>query len=165
MDQEVMGGKYFPIELGVNVPLLVQWPGQVKAGTTCDSIVDFTDIFPTLCDLAGVELPSEYPLDGGRLVPFLHGKSFSHKEYTFTWGNFENNSSKYKDPSHNTDKLLDVIRGPRFKLYSDGRLYDIQNDFLELALIEPGFSKESDQARFDLQASLEKLKQTKPRAW
>lgn len=165
LDQWVQGGKYYPTELGVNVPLMVQWPGQVKAGTTCNSIVDFTDVFPTLCDLAGVALPGDYPLDGGSLVPFLHGESFSHKEYTFTWGNYENNSSKYKDPANNTDKLLDVIRGPQYKLYSDGRLFDIQKDPLERNQIEMGATPEADQARQELKASLLYLRKTQPRIW
>ena len=131
MGREVRGGKYFPIELGVNVPLLVRWPGRVKAGSACHELVDFTDMFPTLCDLAGVALPHDYPLDGQSFVPLLDGKTDSLKPFTFTWGNFENNSSKYQDPSRHTDTLLDVIRGPRFKLYSDGRLFDTREDFLE----------------------------------
>ncbi|MDA1068606.1 MAG: sulfatase-like hydrolase/transferase [Verrucomicrobia bacterium] len=165
MDQEVRGGKYFPVELGVNVPLLVQWTGQIKAGSICNELVDLTDFFPTFCDLANVPLPSGYPLDGRSILPLTQGTNRISKAFTFTWGNYENNSSKYKDPSHNTDKLLDVIRGPRYKFYSDGRLFDIRNDFLEEHPIGPGTSKESDKARIDLKASLEKLRTTQPRTW
>lgn len=165
MNQEVRGGKYFPTELGINVPLLVKWPGVVNPGTATDAIVDFTDIFPTLCDLAGIKLPTHYPLDGYSLLPLLQGHTSGHKVYTFTWGNYENNSSKYKDPANNTDKLLDVIRGPQFKLYSDGRLFDVVVDPLEQDPIEIGLSEEADHARDYLHQQLRELRKTEPALW
>ena len=165
MNQEVRGGKYFPIELGVNVPLLVRWPGQVRSGFACNAIVDFTDMLPTLCDIAGVSLPRDHFLDGKSLVPLLFDQTKSHKDYTFTWGNYENNSSKYKDPSHNTHKLLDVIRGDRFKLYSDGRLFDVLEDPLEKNPIEIGADGSADKVRRELKGSLTKLRQSQPGLW
>ena len=122
-------------------------------------------MLPTLCELAGVTLPSEYHLDGKSLIPLLRDQTSKHKDYTITWGNYENNSSKYKDPSRNTDKLLDVIRGPQYKLYSDGRLFDVVKDPLEQLPIEVGYNSESDQARHELKKSLDKLRQTKPKIW
>lgn len=165
MDQEVRGGKYFPTELGVNVPFLVRWPGKVKPGSSTDAIVDFTDLFPTFCDIAGVTLPKNHHLDGQSLMPVLTERSMAHKAFTFSWGNYENNSSKYKDPSNNTDKLLDVIRGPRFKLYSDGRMFDVVADPLEKLPIAVGADTETDDALKRLTFSLRNLRQTRPRIW
>jgi len=165
LDQMVKGGKYFPTELGVNVPLLVRWPGQVKPGSSCEELVDLTDFFPTLCELAGASIPESHVLDGRSLIPLFKGQEGRPKHFTFTWGNYENNSSKYKDPSHNTDKLLDVIRGPRYKLYSDGRLFDVAKDPLEKAPIEKGSSVKSDEARKSLKSSLLSLRKTQPRLW
>ncbi len=165
MDQDIQGGKYFPTEMGVNVPLLVRWTGHIEPGSQCDVIADLTDMFPTFCDLAGVPLPAGYPLDGLSLVPILLEQASMHKAFAFTWGNFENNSSKYKDPANNTDKLLDVIRDSRYKLYSDGRLFDIQQDFLEQNPINPGDNDRTDHARSLLENQLDALRKSNPAIW
>ena len=165
MNQLVPGGKYFPTELGVNVPLLVRWPGTVAPGSVCDELVDMTDFLPSFCQLAGIDLPSGYALDGRSLVPLFQGQEAKPKDVLLTWGNYENNSSKYKDPSNNTDKLLDVIRGPRYKLYSDGRFYDALEDPLEKTVINPGLNQEADQARDKLKLALQQIRKSTPRKW
>ncbi len=165
MNRLVPGGKYFPTELGVNVPLLVRWPSRVKPGSLCEELVDLTDLFPTFSALASASLPTNHAIDGRSLVPILQGQTGKQKASTFTWGNYENNSSKYKDPANNTDKLLDVIRGPRYKLYSDGRLYDLQKDFLEEHPLEKGSSVDAEEARKSLESSLIELRKTQPRRW
>jgi len=165
MGQRVSGGKYFPTELGVNVPLLVRWPGHVEPGSICEELVDLTDFFPTFCELGRIPLPHNHKIDGRSLVPLFQGRDRMPKSHTFTWGNYENNSSKYKDPSHNTDKLLNVIRGPRYKLYSDGRLYDLQKDFLEENPLGKGSSIDAEAARKSLESSLIELRKTQPRRW
>ncbi len=165
LNRDVKGGKYFPTELGVNVPLLAQWPGRVAAGQTCAELVDFTDLLPTLLDLAGTTPPEGYALDGRSILPLLDGRPVEPKEFTVTWGNYENNSRRYKDPINNPDKLLDVIRGPRFKYYSDGRLFDVQADLLEQSPLTAGKDDEADRARSRLQTTLKSIRRTNPRRW
>jgi len=164
-DEWVAGGKYYPTELGVNVPLLVRWPGRIAAGSICDALVDMTDFLPTFCQVAGAALPEGYSIDGRSLVPALLGQATQSKEIVLTWGNYENNSSKYKDPSNNTDKLVDAARGNRFKLYSDGRLYDVLSDPLEREPIYPGVDSAADGARGRLEASMRQLRDSQPRRW
>ena len=64
-----------------------------------------------------------------------------------------------------TDKLLDVVRGPRYKLYSDGRLYDVSGDPLENTPIETGLNKEAEVARSELKAAMKQLRESSPRKW
>ncbi|MCX6895482.1 MAG: sulfatase-like hydrolase/transferase, partial [Verrucomicrobia bacterium] len=45
--REIKGGKGNLTDTGSWVPLLASWPGVIKPGTTCDGLVDFTDILPT----------------------------------------------------------------------------------------------------------------------
>ena len=56
------------------VPLIVRWPGRIKAGTTSDLPCCFPDVLPTLAELAGVsgEVPND--IDGVSLVPTLLGE-------------------------------------------------------------------------------------------
>ncbi len=165
LGQRVRGGKYFPTELGVNVPLLVRWPGHVPAGRVTSALVDFTDILPTLCEVAGATLPENYPLDGRSFLACLLGHDTTAKRGVFTWGNFENNSSKYKQPALHTDQLLDVIRDERWKFYSDGRLFDLLNDFLERGPVAVGASAEADAARARLRQQMKELRDSSPRVW
>jgi len=52
-------------------------PGMTRAGKTSDSPVGFVDIFPTLCDLAGLAVPDE--LQGMSLRPILDDPTESVK--------------------------------------------------------------------------------------
>jgi arylsulfatase A len=165
LGQQVQGGKYFPTELGVNVPLLVRWPGRISAGSVTDALVDFTDLFPTLVDLAEASPPDDYRLDGRSLKPCFLGEAATEKPIIYSWGNFEQNSKKYKAPAVYADELLHVVRNRRWKFYSDGRLYDLSQDFLEQQPIPPGKDGEAEQARKRLRQELEKLRASTPRLW
>lgn len=165
LDQSVRGGKYFPTELGVNVPLLVKWPGKIEPGLVCDELIDLTDFLPTLLDVASASPPVEHHLDGRSILPLLLNEPGEPKPFVVTWGNYENNSRRYKDPANNTDKLLDVIRGPRFKYYSDGRLFNAQRDMLEKYPIPNGKNPTAEKARSHLKSALEKIRQTTPKRW
>jgi uncharacterized sulfatase len=58
-------------EGGIRVPLIVRWPGHVASGTTSDSPVTFSDMLPTLANLAGGSAPSG--IDGIDFTPTLLG--------------------------------------------------------------------------------------------
>ena len=77
-------------DLGTRVPLIVRWPGQVKAGSHCSDLIDFTDLFPTLCEIAGAKFP---------LVP-IHGRSFlpqltDHSGEPREWVHLQNYNNRY----------------------------------------------------------------------
>ena len=42
----------------VRVPFIWSAPGTIKPGTTCESPVDLMSVFPTLCDLADIPIPT-----------------------------------------------------------------------------------------------------------
>jgi arylsulfatase A-like enzyme len=65
------GGKGMLYEGGVRVPLIVRWPGEVRAGSVCDVPVMGIDFYPTMLELAGAPEPSEQILDGESIVPLL----------------------------------------------------------------------------------------------
>ena len=67
-------GKNSVYEGGAKVPMLVEWPGKVKAGTMCDSLIGSVDLASTLVELAGGTLPADMALDGRSFVPQLAGK-------------------------------------------------------------------------------------------
>ncbi len=52
-------------DTGVRVPFIVRQTGRVKAGSRSSSLLDFSDILPTFCEIAGAPVPSN-----------AHGRSF-----------------------------------------------------------------------------------------
>jgi arylsulfatase A-like enzyme len=61
-------------EGGIRVPMIVNYPQKIKAGSNCDVPVTSVDFFPTFLELAGVS-PSNYPeVEGESLLPLLRKK-------------------------------------------------------------------------------------------
>jgi arylsulfatase A-like enzyme len=59
-------------EGGIREPMIVRWPGRVKAGAVSDQVWAFWDFLPTAAELAGAEAPKG--LDGLSVVPTLLGE-------------------------------------------------------------------------------------------
>lgn len=74
-------------ERSTRVPLIISVPGLTKPGTSCDQPVSLMDLYPTLVELTGFELPSH--LDGHSLVPQLRDPSAVTEpvvsSYRFAW--------------------------------------------------------------------------------
>ena len=62
-------GKHTNVENDVNAPLILSVPGMSNAGKHSSALVEFVDIYPTLCELAGVPLPAH--LEGASFTPLL----------------------------------------------------------------------------------------------
>jgi len=58
-------------EGGSRVPLFMRLPGKIKAGVDIDKLTRHYDLFPTLAEMAGAELPSSLDLDGRSLLPLI----------------------------------------------------------------------------------------------
>ena len=67
-------GKGYLYEGGTRVPMLVRWPGKVKAGAVSDTPVSLRDLTPTLIEAAGLSVAKTLgPLDGASLAPAARG--------------------------------------------------------------------------------------------
>jgi arylsulfatase A len=77
-------GKGYPYEGGIRVPVIVRWPTAVQGGWTCDVPVVSVDYFPTICEAAGVGLPTDRVIDGESLMPVLK-RTGSLKRDTIYW--------------------------------------------------------------------------------
>ncbi len=64
-------GKQSMYEGGIKVPCLAVWPAKIAPGTEIDVQAMTMDLFPTLCEIAGVAIES--PVDGVSLTPQLRG--------------------------------------------------------------------------------------------
>lgn len=50
-------GKQWLYDGGIHIPLIVRWPGKLKAGQVCDNLVSAIDISATVLKIAGIEPP------------------------------------------------------------------------------------------------------------
>ena len=110
--RRVQGGLYNLTEAGGNVALLVNAPKLVPGGRTLP-LTDFSDVYPTLCDLAGIPLDRGHAPDGVSFAAFLRGAPGAVPPREWILNEY-----------HTTR----VVRDRQFKLYSDGRFFDATND-------------------------------------
>ncbi len=82
-DKVVHGGKGQIADGGVRVPWICYWPGTIKPGRTTDALVDFSDLFPTILDVAGVNIPDGLQTDGKSFAPLLRGEPFQARRWVF----------------------------------------------------------------------------------
>lgn len=75
-------GKWNLYDTGIKTPLIVAWPGKVPANTRSSAMVSWVDIFPTLIDITGAELPPGK--DGKSIYPVLKDPASAHRKLIFT---------------------------------------------------------------------------------
>lgn len=61
-------------EGGHRMPFLVRWPEKVKAGTTSEELVCFTDMMATFAEIVGSEMPDNAGQDSFSILPYLIGE-------------------------------------------------------------------------------------------
>jgi arylsulfatase A-like enzyme len=139
--REVHGGLYSLTEAGIDVGLLFNCPALVPGGRTIP-LADFTDVFPTICEFAGLAMPAGRDFDGRSLAPFLLGQApKAPRDWIFC---------QYHRRR--------TVRDDRFKLYSTGELYDVSADPAETT----NLAESADPAAVAARARLESILATLP---
>ncbi|MDC0157394.1 sulfatase-like hydrolase/transferase [Verrucomicrobia bacterium] len=140
--KNIPGGKGSLRDAGTRVPLIVNWPGTVKAGAVNSDLVDFSDWLPTLAELAGAKLAPGRPLDGQSFANSFRGNEGPRRAYAFS-------ESRGKQG---------FVRDQRWKLYANGKMFDLKNDPAEKkALPEKPEETEAQRVKVRLAQALDKL--------
>jgi hypothetical protein len=84
-------------------------------------MIDPTDFLPTICEVAGVKLPAELKIDGQSFLPQLRGEKGTPREAHYLWYNPNGGSKAKFEFAHDSD----------YKLYADGRFFNVAKDDLE----------------------------------
>lgn len=101
----------------LQTPLIVKSPKVGKGGET-ESLVSFIDLYPTLCDLAGLERPTH--LAGKSMLPILQNPTHKVNDYLYArWQNGESIKSDRYAYTQYYDKNGQV---------TSSMLYDHQSD-------------------------------------
>ncbi len=117
------GGKGRQWEGGIREPYYIKCPHVVPPGATSDVPVTGADFFPTLLEMAGLELRPQQHVDGVSLVPLLQGGTIAPRPLYWHYPHYGNQGG---EPSS-------ILRDGPWKLihyYEDGRneLYHLQRD-------------------------------------
>lgn len=123
----IKGGKGGMTDMGTHVPLIASWKGTSPNGKVLDDLIEFTDFYPTLAEAAGIELGGNDPIDGRSFLPQLRGKPGNPREWVLC----------HYEPYWNKQPGQ-FARTQHFKLYRDGRFFQVPEDLEELNSIAVG---------------------------
>ena len=121
------GGKSTLYEGGIREPLIVRWPGVVKAGSVCNTPTGNVDFYPTFLQFAGYKADPRQYLDGVSILPLLKNPKAQPGRDTLYW------HYPLKKPHFLGGRSSGAIRRGNFKLiefFDTGQveLYNLAED-------------------------------------
>jgi len=125
---EVCGGKGLTVDRGTHVPLICSWPGTIPSGAVTTDLIDASDFLPTILEAAEITPPDDYFIDGRSFLPQLKGETGNPRAWIFF---------HFEPMSGRVHRYARFIRDHRWKLYDDGRLFDLNADPEEEAAFDP----------------------------
>jgi arylsulfatase A-like enzyme len=117
-------GKGDLYEGGIRIPGGIMWKNGIKPGQKTNQTMLLMDLFPTLCDLAGLKL--SHPVDGISLLPVLLGKPMPADTRTIFFMRREGG------PKYGGQIYYSARRGP-YKIvqntpFEETQLFNLAND-------------------------------------
>ena len=141
-------GKATNYEIGTRVALMIDTPDlpATTRGQTSDALVELIDMYPTLCELAGVELPDH--LEGTSFVPLLAQPHRDWKQAAFS--QFPNPALREWADNPLSQGSRETFFGPLIEKVED-RIIAQQGDKWDRDLFENrlmGYAMRTDRYRF-----------------
>ena len=145
-DGVIRGAKGNTIDAGCHVPLIAYWPDKIKKGKVFDGLIEFSDFFPTFAEIAESDAES----DGQSFLSLLSGKKYEPRETAFVhydprWGK---RVTKYRNL---------FVRTVDYKLYQDGKFFNLNTDKLEEKPLSPNTLTRSElESKVKLESEIQK---------
>lgn len=144
--------KRFMYEQSLRTPLLVRWPGVIKAGAEEKRLAQNLDFAQTILELAGVTAPAD--MQGMSLAPLLKGEASQWRDAIYY--------HYYDFPAVHSVRPHFGLRTDRHKLVryhtlDEWELFDLEKDPREMRSVyaDPAYA----QVRADLEVKLKSLQQ------
>ena len=138
LGEHAIWGKHSLFEEALRSPLIIATPDLKKAGQASDAVVETLDLFPTLCELVGIEVPKF--AQGSSLVPQLTNPETPGRPAFAYW------------------RSAKSIRTERFRmtLHKDGyiELYDHDSPEKETLNVAEKFPEVVEALKTEIQAKL-----------
>ena len=151
-DRSVRGEKGKRTDNGTRVPFMAYWPGTVPPGKVCNDIVDLSDFLPTICEAAGVEVPSGLSVDGRSFMPQLRGEKGNPRDWIYMWYNRGGGKKA----------AFEFARTPKYKLFKEGPFLDMTDGYAPRELAANDLIPEQRAVREILQGALDQYKDARP---
>tara|TARA_B100000945_G_scaffold70687_1_gene53761 strand:- start:3582 stop:4916 length:1335 start_codon:yes stop_codon:yes gene_type:complete len=149
-DLEIPGGKGKTIDTGTHVPLICNWKSKIPASLVSTNLVDTTDFLPTIFEATGIKFPENYIIDGKSFYPQLLGEDGDPRDWIFF---------HFDAGGRNKRPIQRFLRNHSWKLYEDGRMFDMKSDLNEKnAYLPENDSDESKENRNILEPIFGELK-------
>ena len=140
---KIRGGKKSFNDWGTRVPTIARWPGKIPAGSVSSDLIDFSDFLPTLNAMADRSKP-DFKIDGHSFAGMMTGGAYTPREWVYT----EHEGTYW-------------IRSKNWKLYNDGRFYDLVADPEEQKPLDSNNAMpKAAEARKKLSRTLKKLRKS-----
>lgn len=126
-------------EGGIRVPLIAAWPGVTEPGSVTQHISAFQDFLPTLCEIAGAEMP--VVTDGISFLSVLRGGHQKQHEYLY-W--------EFPEYGGQQAVLIGNYKALRKEMHKGNEvfeLYDLENDPVETTDISAEHPEIMEQVR------------------
>jgi len=122
---------------GLQVPLLIRWPGHIEPGSVSDRLVSFVDFSGSVLSVAGVPVPGH--MQG---KPFLGDAAISPREYIY-------------GARDRMDERYDLIRAVRDKRFKYIRNYQPYRTYAQYLTYPEGFPVMQEMRRVEAEGKLE----------
>jgi len=111
-----------------HVPLILSWPGRIRAGLQSDALVELVDIAPTILQAAGLEAPER--MQGASLLPIATGDAPPDRHKDLVICDF-NDSVGFSPVPDRTQATMTFDGRHKLILYHShdiGELFDLDTD-------------------------------------
>ena len=106
-------GKAFLYDKGIEIPMIVSWPGHIEAGTEySNGLVSTIDIAPTILDICGSDIPEN--MFGQSLLPLFLNPGLEGRKEIYAERNF-----------HDNEDYIRCIRTSKYKLIYNAYPYKL----------------------------------------
>jgi len=143
---KLRGGKQDMYEGGIRVPTVFYWKDRIEAGSTSDNFAMLMDLFPTFCEVAGIEPP--HPVDGISILPSLVGEEQDTGDRYVFWvrreGGIYGGKAYYAARRENLKALQNTPFEPV-------QVFNLESDEYEEQPMDPSTTEEYEQLRLRLQ--------------
>jgi len=151
-----MYDKRFMYEEALRMPLVVRWPGVIRAGSVQKALAINADFAPTLLEAAGLKVPPD--MQGRSLLPLWRGERPANWRTSFYY-------RYYHDPGHHNTRAHYGVRTETHKLIyfwtkDQWELFDLVKDPHELNNVygRPEYREVTEQLKAELQRLRKELK-------
>ena len=123
---ELRGFKGSLYEGGIRAPMIVRWPGKIKAKAVSEHLAAHYDVLATLADITGAQVSVD--TDGISFLPTLLGQKNRQKEHKYLFWDFSGYGGQL---AVRMDKWKGIKRNLRNNPDGPLELYDFRKDVSE----------------------------------